>query len=118
MRSEGQNEVRGARDLADLWRAMPVGVLRYVMPEAVPMVDPLSLSDALRARAVPRRWPDGIDLEAALLPDHAREIFQWQAVLPRRRLDHQADRFRRAGIHEVTSRSGKPRIASILYDFS
>ncbi len=49
--SDRTNEVRGARDLADLWRLMPIGILRYGMPEPVRGLDPLSVSDFLRPRA-------------------------------------------------------------------
>jgi hypothetical protein len=43
--------VRGARDLAELWRAQPVAGLRYASPAGPPEQGLAALSDTLRARA-------------------------------------------------------------------
>jgi hypothetical protein len=50
----GHLEVRGARDLADLWRGLPAAGLRYALPPTAPPPDLADLSDWLRARA----WRD------------------------------------------------------------
>lgn len=51
-RPERLAEVRGARDIAELWRALPAAVLRYPAPTSG--VDLGQLSDSLRTRA----WRD------------------------------------------------------------
>ncbi len=48
---ERPTEVRGAPDLAELWRVLPVAVLRYPAGRLPPSMDLASLSDTLRARA-------------------------------------------------------------------
>ncbi|MGB4334917.1 MAG: hypothetical protein WBJ41_08785 [Chromatiaceae bacterium] len=50
----GTLEVRGARDLAELWRGLPAAGLRYALPATEPPPDLAVLSDGLRARA----WRD------------------------------------------------------------
>ena len=47
-------EVRGARDLAELWRGVPAAALRYSPAASTPPPDLADLSDWLRARA----WRD------------------------------------------------------------
>src|SRR6516225_2507447 len=51
------------------------------------------LGDALRAVAAPRARADDVGLEAALLPDHAREELERQVVRARRGFDHEAEGF-------------------------
>ncbi|MCI0356339.1 MAG: hypothetical protein L0099_15070, partial [Acidobacteria bacterium] len=49
--SERTPEVRGARDLAELWRALPAAALRYPAASLPSGLDVPTLSDTLRARA-------------------------------------------------------------------
>ena len=56
------------------------------------------LRNALRAFAAAGHGTDRIGLEAALLPDHAREELQRQAGRLRRGFDHQAHRFAGASV--------------------
>src|SRR5262249_18780460 len=51
------------------------------------------LGDALGAVAAARTRADHAGLEAALLPDHAREELERQVLRPRRGLDHKAEGF-------------------------
>src|SRR6516165_6769348 len=51
------------------------------------------LGDALRAVAAARARADHVRLEAALLPDHAREELERQVLRPRRGFDHEAEGF-------------------------
>lgn len=50
----GNSEVRGARDLVELWRGLPAAGLRYALPMTDTPPDLTVLSDWLRARA----WRD------------------------------------------------------------
>jgi hypothetical protein len=50
-RTERQSEVRGARDLAALWRALPAAALAYPASAWSPEVGLATLSDTLRARS-------------------------------------------------------------------
>ncbi|EGV32662.1 hypothetical protein ThidrDRAFT_1147 [Thiorhodococcus drewsii AZ1] len=51
MPTERPPEIRGARDLAALWRALPAAVLAYPVTAYPPHVGLAALSDTLRARA-------------------------------------------------------------------
>ncbi|MFB1490237.1 MULTISPECIES: hypothetical protein [unclassified Thiocapsa] len=51
MPTERPPEIRGARDLADLWRALPAAAFAYPVTACPPHLGLAALSDTLRARA-------------------------------------------------------------------
>src|SRR6516165_6769351 len=62
------------------------------------------LGDALGAVAAARARADDAGLEAALLPDHAREELERQVLRPRRAFDHEAEGFAHVDIARARGR--------------